>query len=191
MTYSIAFPLTLPSLTSDHRQHLLQKQPLLSLYEVFATVPDPRSSHGLRYELAYLLTCLVAGLLCNADSTLAIAQWCRDQQALLKRLFGPRRFLCPSDSLYRKLLPRLDAEAIECALADWIRSTLMAAPEDPIALDGKTVRGARTDEQAAPHLLSFRTHQSQETLLQVAVSEKTNEIPIAQALLPVVLQKRS
>ncbi len=184
MTYSTALPLTLPSLTSDHRQQLLQNDPLLSLYEVFATIPDPRSMHGLRYELAYLLTCMVAGLHGLADSTLAIAQWSRDQHALLKRLFGPRRFLCPSDSLYRKLLPRLNAEQIECALADWIRSTLVAGPDDPIALDGKTVRGARTDQQAAPHLLSFRTHQSQETLFQVAVSEKTNEIPVAQALLP-------
>lgn len=184
MTYSTAVSLTLPSLTSDQRQQLLENSPLLSLYEVFATIPDPRSAHGLRYDLAYLLTCLVAGLLCNADSTLAVAQWCRDQEVLLTRLFGLRRFLCPSDSLYRKLLPRLDAEQIEWTLADWIRSTLVAAPEDPIALDGKTVRGARKGEQAAPHLLSFRTHQSQETLLQVAVSEKTNEIPIAQALLP-------
>jgi len=171
-------------LTSDHRQQLLEKQPLLSLYEVFATIPDPRSKHGQRYELAYLLLCLVAGLLCNCDSTLAIAQWCRDQHLLLIRLFGPRRFLCPSDSLYRKLLPRLDAEQIEWALADWIRSTLRALPDDPIALDGKTVRGARKDGQPAPHLLSFRTHHSQETLLQVLVSEKTNEIPVAQALAP-------
>ncbi len=182
--HSTALALSLPSLTSDHRQQLLQNQPLLSLYEVFATLPDPRSTHGLRYELAYLLTCLVAGLLCNCDSTLAIAQWCRDQQALLKQLFGPRRFLCPSDSLYRKLLPRLDAESIEWTLADWIRSTLVAQAEDPIALDGKTVRGARNGEQSAPHLLSFRTHQSQETLVQVAVSQKTNEIPVAQALFP-------
>lgn len=184
MAYSTALPLTLPSLTSDARQQLLQNSPLLSLYEVFATLPDPRSRHGLRYDLAYLLTCLVAGILCNVDSTLALAQWCRDHRELFKRLFGPRRFLCPSDSLYRKLLPRLNAEQIEWALADWIRTTLTASADDPIALDGKTVRGARTDEHAAPHLLSFRTHQSQETLLQVAVSEKTNEIPVAQALLP-------
>jgi predicted transposase YbfD/YdcC len=184
MSYSTAFPLTLPSLASDDRHQLLKEQPLLSLYEVFATIPDPRSKHGLRYELAYLLTCLVAGFLCNCDSTLAVAEWCRDQRLLLIRLFGPRRFLCPSDSLYRKLLPRLDAEQIECTLADWIRSTLQATPDDPIALDGKTVRGARTDEHAAPHLLSFRTHESHETLLQVEVSEKTNEIPVAQALLP-------
>lgn len=157
---------------------------MVSLYDIFATLPDPRSKHGLRYELAYLLICLVAGLLCNCDSTLAIAQWCRDQRPLLTQLFGPRRFLCPSDSLYRKLLPRLDAEQIEWALADWIRSTLQAKADDPIALDGKTVRGARTDEHPAPHLLSFRTHKSQETLLQVVVSEKTNEIPVAQKLLP-------
>lgn len=184
MTYSTALELTLPSLTSNHRQHLLQTQPLLSLYEAFATIPDPRSKHGLRYELAYLLICLVAGLLCNCDSTLAIADWCRDQRLLLIRLFGSRRFLCPSASLYRKLLPRLDAEQIEWMLADWIRSTLKADANDPIALDGKTIRGAGNAEQAAPHLLSFRTHHSQETLLQVVVSEKTNEIPVAQVLLP-------
>lgn len=184
MSYFTALPLTLPSLTSDHRQQLLEEQPLLSLYEVFASIPDPRSKHGLRYELPFLLICLVAALLCNCDSTLAVGQWCRDQRRLLTQLFGPRRFLCPSDSLYRKLLPRLDGEQIEWALADWIRTTLQAKADDPIALDGKTVRGAGTDQQSAPHLLSFRTHHSQETLLQVVVSEKTNEIPVAQALLP-------
>ena len=184
MTYSTALSLTLPSLSSDHRHQLLADRPLLSLYELFATLPDPRSKHGQRYDLPFLLTCLVAALLCNCDSTLAIGQWCRDQRCLLIRLFGARTFLCPSDSLFRKLLPRLNAEQIEWALADWIRRTLHAAPDDPIALDGKTVRGAKTAEHAAPHLLSFRTHKSQETLLQVVVSEKTNEIPIAQALLP-------
>lgn len=184
MTYSTAFPLSLPSLTSDERHQLLTKGSMLSVFEVFATIPDPRSKHGQRYELAYVLTCLVAALLCHCDSTLAVGQWCRDHRRLLTRLFGPRTFLCPSDSLFRKLLPRLNAEQIEWALADWIRSTLQAKPDDPIALDGKTIRGAGTAEHPAPHLLSFRTHQSQETLLQVAVSKKTNEIPVAQALLP-------
>jgi hypothetical protein len=184
MNNSTAVSLTVPSLTSDSRQRLLEEQPLVSLYEVFATIADPRSKHGQRYDLPYLLTCLVAALLCNCDSTLAVGQWCHDQHDLLLRLFGPRDFSCPSASLYRKLLPRLEAEQIEYALADWIRSTLQAQPDGPIALDGKTVRGARTAEGAAPHLLSFRTHQSQETLLQVAVCEKTNEIPVAQALLP-------
>jgi DDE family transposase len=123
MNNSTAVSVTLPSLTSDHRQQLLQEKPLLSLYEVFATVPDPRAKHGLRYELPYLLVCLAAALLCNCNSTLAVGQWRRDQKSLLAQLFGARDWLCPDSSLYRKLLPRLDAEQIECTLADWIRST--------------------------------------------------------------------
>jgi predicted transposase YbfD/YdcC len=63
---------------------------------------------------------------------------------------------------------------------------LQAPADEPIALDGKTLRGARTDEQVGPHLLSLCTHQSQETLFQVRVSEKTNEIPVAKAVLPLL-----
>lgn len=181
--HSTALSMTLPALTSSQRQQLLADASMCSLYELFGTIADPRRKEGQRYELAYLLTCLVAALLCNCNSTLAIGQWCREQRALLERLFGPRRFLCPSDSLYRYLLPRLSAEQVEWAVADWVGATLAAASDEPIALDGKTMRGAATDEQKAPHLLSFCTHQSQEILLQVRVEDKTNEIPIAQQVL--------
>src|SRR5438105_1033089 len=57
-------------------------------------------------------------------------------------------------------------------------------PMNRSRLSGKRVCGAATAEQKAPHLLSFCTHQSQEILLQARVQEKTNEIPIAQQLLP-------
>lgn len=176
--------LTLPSLASDERERLLADKSLCSLFAVFTTLPDPRCKQGQRYDLPYLLTCLVAALLCHCDSTLAVGQWCRDQRDLLERLFGPRRFLCPSDSLYRRLLPRLNAEQLEWAIADWVRATLQAAPDEPLALDGKTIRGAKQAGHSGPHLLSFCTHHSQEVLLQMRVGDKTNEIPVAYFLLP-------
>lgn len=77
-----------------------------------------------------------------SNSTVAVAQWCLEQRGLLARLFAPRRFLCPCDSLYRWLLPRLSPEHLEWALADWIRASLVATDDDPFTLDGKTVRGA-------------------------------------------------
>lgn len=133
MSNSTAVSLTLPSITSGDCQQLLQEKPLLSLYEAFATIADPRSKHGQRYELPSILVCLGAALLCNCNSTLAIGQWCRDQKSLLTQLFGARDWLCPDSSLYRKLLPRLDAEQIESTEASWIRSTLQAKPDDPIS----------------------------------------------------------
>jgi hypothetical protein len=99
--HSTAISLTLPALTNTQRQQLLEDTSVCSLYELFATIPDPRRKEGQRYELPYLLTCLVVALLCNCNSTLAVGQWCREHRSLLECLFGSRRFLCPSDSLYR------------------------------------------------------------------------------------------
>jgi predicted transposase YbfD/YdcC len=174
----------LSPLSAEQRQILLTDEPLLTLPAVFASIPDPRSKHGQRYNLPYLLLCLTAAVLCNCNSTEAVGQWCREQRPLLQRLFGPRLHLSPTASLYRRLLPRLSSHQIEWALARWVRATLTAALDDAVALDGKTVRGAASRDQVAPHLLAFRTHASQETLLQIRVSEKTNEIPVAQAVLP-------
>ena len=176
------------SLTTEQREQLREDCALLSLAQAFANLPDPRSRHGLRYDLPFLLTCLVAALLCNCNHSEAVAQWCQGQRAILERLFGHRRYLNPTGALYRWLLPRLSIHALETLLSCWVRATLHPASHSPIALDGKVVRGAKTAEQTAPNLLSFRTHDEQETLLQVRVEDKTNEIPVAQAMLPLIVQ---
>ena len=69
-------------------------------------------------------------------------------------------------------------------LGPWVQQTRPLRDREPVALDGKVVRGARTATQAAPQLLSVSTHTTQETLVQVRISDKTNEIPVAQELLP-------
>ncbi len=182
--YCIARQCVLPAFSKEQAEGLLSEAALHSLAELLEAVPDPRGRHGLRYDLPFLLTCLVAALLCNCDGTDAIAQWCGDQRPLLQGVFGPRLFLAPSGSLYRWLLPQLDACAIERVLGSWVQATTTARADEPLALDGKAVRGARSGEQAAPHLLAFVTHQSQETFFQVRVDEKTNEIPVAKQVLP-------
>jgi hypothetical protein len=182
--YSTALSLTLPDLPNEQRASRLAAAPLLSLYEAFAAVPDPRSRHGQRYDLPYLLICLVAAFLCNCNSKDSVGQWCRDHHLLLRRLFGPRDFYTPTGSLYRRLLPRLSVGHIELVLAAWVQVGRPEQDEEAVALDGKVVRGAACAEHKAPHLLSVYTHDSQDKLLQVRVSEKTNEIPIAKAVLP-------
>ena len=111
--YCIVEKVVLPPLSEEDRKALLEKAALVSVYEILDSVPDPRGKHGKRYELSFLLTCLLAARLCNCNSTEAVAQWCREQREVLGQVFGARAFLTPSGSLYRKLLPRLDAQVIE------------------------------------------------------------------------------
>lgn len=180
---STAVPALLEALSPDERAALLTDARLGTLPAAFAAVPDPRKRRGQRYDLPFLLTCLVAALLCNCNSLEAVGQWCALQRPLLARHFGPRRFLTPTGSLYRRLLPRLSVAHVEAALGAWVRATRPLRDREPLAVDGKTVRGAGTATQPAPHLLSVSTHQTHETLVQVQVDGKTNEIPVAQALL--------
>ena len=131
--YCIARRSVLPPLSKEQSEHLLAEAALHRLADLFDAVPDPRGAHGLRYDLPFLLTCLIAALLCNCDGTEAVAQWCRDHVALLRDVFGPRLFLTPSGSLYRWLLPQLDACAIERVLGKWVQATTSASADEPLA----------------------------------------------------------
>jgi predicted transposase YbfD/YdcC len=174
----------LDDLSDEERAALLENAALESLGEVFASMPDPRSRHGQRYTLPFLLTCLVAALICNCNSMDAVGQWCADRKPLLRRVFGPQRFLTPSGSLYRRLLPRLSVPHLEWAISSWLLASRPRPDREAVALDGKTLRRAGLVDEPKPHLLSVATHTSRETLVQVRVANKTNEIPVAQALLP-------
>jgi DDE_Tnp_1-associated len=160
--------------------------PVPPLVAAFGRIPDPRRRHGRRYPLPFLLGALVLALLCNGETLEAVGQWCAEHRALLAAHFPAQRFHTPTGSLYRRLLPRLSVAHGEAALAAWVQGRLAADPDDALALDGKAVRGAGTAEAAAPHLLSISTPHSGETLLQVRVDEKTNEVPVAREVLPVL-----
>ena len=52
-----------------------------------------------------------------------------------------------------------------------------------VALDGKTLRGARRAGAAAAHLVSVFAHRARLVLGQLAVAEKSNEIPCVRKIL--------
>jgi len=60
----------------------------------------------------------------------------------------------------------------------------------PVALDGKTVRGAPRARRRAAHLVSVFAHHTRLVLGQLAVADKSNEIPCVRKLLPLFGQAR-
>ena len=78
------------------------------------------------------------------------------------------------------MLRRLDGQALAAAFGDWLKGQVMAGLADAgalvIALDGKTVRGARAGDGRAPHLLAAMICGARAVLAQRDVDQKTNEI---------------
>jgi predicted transposase YbfD/YdcC len=160
------------------------------LLDLLDSVPDPRRARGIRHGLPGLLAVGIAAVLAGARSFAAIGQWVADADADLLTALGSRRGRGPSESAIRRAFGRLDAARLDAILAAWMWTrTEVVAQRRIIAIDGKTVRGARTRDKtsntisAAPHLVAAFDHDSGAVLGQLAVSAKSNEIPAVRTLL--------
>jgi predicted transposase YbfD/YdcC len=155
------------------------------LLDALAKVPDPRDPRGVRYSLSGMLSLAVTATLAGYRSFAAIGQWAAESTANTLALFGLASGSAPDESTLRKLFARIDADALDKALGVWMWTrTFIVDARRVIALDGKTVRGARTRPNGkAPHLIAAFDHDAGVVLGQVAVDTKSNEIPAARTLL--------
>lgn len=160
------------------------------LLELLDSVPDPRRPRGIRHGLPGILAVGIAAVVAGARSFAAIGQWVADADADLLATLGSRRGRGPSESAIRRAFARLDAARLDAILAAWMWTrTVVVDQRRVIAIDGKTVRGARTRNKtsntisAAPHLVAAFDHDSGAVLGQLAVTAKSNEIPAVRTLL--------
>jgi DDE_Tnp_1-associated/Transposase DDE domain len=155
----------------------------LSLLEIFAQLPDPRSRHGRRHPLVAILSLAVLAMLSGAKSYQAIAQFGRDHGFALAHALGFTRGKTPTKSTFSVLFRILDVSAFENALSRWIISRLPEEQEQSIAMDGKTSRGSRDGDVPGQHLVAAYCAAAQAVLAQLKVDAKTNEHKAALQLL--------
>ena len=132
-----------------------------SLLGVFATIADPRGRRGRRHDLAGVLAIATAAVCAGASSLVAIAEWAADVGRDLLATSGllrPGRRV-PSESTIRRILQALDADELSAMVGAWLlaRDATRWKGRMVVAVDGKTLRGAKTRDMAAPHLLAAVT----------------------------------
>jgi hypothetical protein len=158
----------------------------LSLLDVLADIPDPRSRQGRRHPLSAILSLAVVAMLAGAKSYEAIAQFGRDRGFALAHALGFTRGKTPVKSTFSVLFRILDVQAFEQALSRWIASRLPEGQEKLISLDGKTARGSRDADVPGQHLVAAYYAAGQAVLAQIKVAAKTNEHKAALQLLGVL-----
>ena len=141
-----------------HQSALVTEGERDGLLRALSTMPDPRSPRGLCYPLAELLSVAVCAVMAGAVG--------HRHQRLAARPRrhrpGPARVppRVPATSTMWRLLIRLDADLLATILADWLhpltRPDTVRRPRyrQVIAIDGKTLRGARRADGSQVHLLS-------------------------------------
>ena len=162
-----------------------------SLLGMLASVTDPRSPQGIQHALEFVLAVCVVATLAGAKNYREIAGHAADiPQPLLKKLGAEWcwfRLRCkhPSESTIRNVLTRIDAAQLDLVTGTWLAAQARKNAEGEwiIAVDGKVMRGAWTDENGKVTLFSAMLHREAVTIAQVRVPDGTNEITQAEALL--------
>jgi hypothetical protein len=143
---------------------------------------DPRSRRGKRHKLATTLSIGAAATLAGAKGYDAMADFAtglsQPQRRHLRCYRNPRteKYEVPSEPSIRRAFKMVDQSEFYQVLGRWL------AEHDPekltvVAVDGKTVKGSRQANGKAVHLMSAVTHGSGRLPNQLAVEEKSNEIP--------------
>jgi len=167
---------------SENDAYCLQKSLL--------TIPECRMARGIRHHRLAILSITICALACGARSFDAIAQWGKAcSQNMLKRLGcrkkkGTALYQAPSEPAIRRFLRSVNGQAVDVAIAGWMESIIGTG--SVIAVDGKSLKGARTNDGHRVHLLAAFLHQEATVVAQTEVPSTTNEIKMVQHLLETV-----
>jgi predicted transposase YbfD/YdcC len=108
-----------------------------------------------------VLTAAVCGVVAGCRSYTAIGEWVADLPADTAVLLGIDADRRPSEAMIRRLLQAIDPDRLAAAIGTWLAARIPApAPGSrrAIAVDGKTLRGSRTRDTTARHVLAAADH---------------------------------
>jgi predicted transposase YbfD/YdcC len=158
------------------------------LLAYLATIRDPRARTGRRHPLVAILAMAAAAVLTGARSITAIAEWAADtpqpvRAALGARRDAPDRWVVPAQATIRRTLARLDPDLLAAVIGAWLADRDRPGQRRrAVAVDGKTLRGARHHGRQV-HLLAAMDHATRAVLAQCQVNGAPGEVPGFQPLL--------
>jgi predicted transposase YbfD/YdcC len=155
------------------------------LLAYLATIHDPRRASGRRHPLTAILAIAAAAVLTGAQSVAAIAEWAQDAPQPVRAALGTRRdapdhWVVPAEATIRRTLARVDATALAALLGAWLADRDRPAQQRrrrAVAVDGRTLRGARRDDGRQVHLLAAMDHTTRAVLAQRQVDGAPGEVP--------------
>jgi hypothetical protein len=157
-----------------------------TLFEAFATLPDPRSRHGRIHPLPAVMGLVALAMLMGRTSLIGISRFGRQYGTPLAHALGFRRGKTPTVSTLSRTLRRFDVEQLEATLSRWLAGRIDPDDVRLISIDGKTLRGSRDGEVPGQHLVAAYAPAVEAVLAQVRVDSKTNEHKAALELLGIL-----
>lgn len=151
-------------------------------------IRDFRASQGRRYPLWLILLLVIMGTISGCRSYYALEDFgARHYEAVSKQL-GLKVTRLPSDTTFRRILQKLDFQALTQQFEQWVNSTFTLEPREWVAVDGKSIKGTVTAPGTAyqSFISLVSLYSSQQGIVfasQQFESKHNSELPVVQTML--------
>jgi predicted transposase YbfD/YdcC len=156
--------------------------PLLTVKKYFGKLKDPRIQRRKKHLLLDIVAIALCGVISGCNDWQQIVTFGRSRQDWLKKFLRLPHGI-PSHDTFERVFDLLDPKAFQACFRAWMQALHEALDLCPIAIDGKTLRGSAVGDLKGLHLVSAWATTNGLSLGQVAVAEKSNEIPAIPKLL--------
>src|SRR5207245_3061340 len=154
----------------------------LNVKSYFRKLKDPRINRRKRHLLQDIMVIAICGVISGCDDWQQIDVFGRARQAWLQRFLRLPNGI-PSHDTIERVFDRLDPQAFQACFRAWMKALHDTLGLSQIAIDGKTLRGSARGALKGLHLMSAWATANSLSLGQIAVDEKSNEIPAIPELL--------
>lgn len=145
----------------------------------FTELQDPRRTDrgNFHHLLSDILLLTISAMLCGVNDWSSVITFGENQLVWLKR-FGAFSKGIPSQDTLERVFAAMNPTSFNTCFINWMESIRKNIPGEVIAVDGKTMRGAKDTKACKnmPHIVSAWASENGLCLGQVKVSEKSNEI---------------
>src|SRR3954468_5299853 len=158
--------------------------PTLPITSIFADLPDPRRETANKlHALTDILTIATCSVIGGAETWDAIALFGQTKEAFFRR-FLPLDNGIPSPDTFERVFAKLDPGAFAQAFGRWMAAACEATGLIPIAIDGKSARGAKKNTATGClHVITAWAVENRLVLGAASVAEGSNEIAAIPELL--------
>ena len=157
-----------------------------NLKNIFGQIEDHRSHINQLHNLVDILLIGIISVICGAETWEQMVRFANSKEDFLKKFLELPNGI-PSKVTINRVFSAIDSEQFESCFIEWVNSISDLSKGQVIAIDGKTIRGAKSHGKKSPiHMVSAWACENNIVLGQVKTAEKSNEITAIPELLDIL-----
>lgn len=154
------------------------------MIKYFEKMTDNRQQGKTEHNLFEIVIMTVIAVIAACNYWEEIADYCAvNTEWFINKVGLTLKNGVPSHDTFQRVFQNINPKEFQQCFIDWVKSVHTATDGEIVSIDGKTVRGSKSNKSKAIHMVSAWSSKNRLVLGQTKVNKKSNEITAIPTLL--------